>query len=304
MRTNRELAFAVKRALATGTLALCGAGAMAAYAQPASATQTATTQATATAKTTTAKSNVTKKNRAKKSILLAQAAAPQTTPLPASNSAGPSPTQLQTVVVTGSLIARTSIETPNPVQVISSKDLQQSGYTDISTVLKNIPSNGASTLSQSFSFAFAAGASGISLRGLTVGDTLVLIDGERTVPYPLLDDNQRSFVDLASIPFTAIENIQVDKNGASAVYGSDAIAGVVNVILRKQFQGFKTSAEVGTSQRGDGTTEHLGFIGGHGDLDADGYNFYLSGDFRHQDQILASKRSGIWDSLDYTPWGG
>lgn len=211
---------------------------------------------------------------------------------------------LKEIVVTGSLISRTDIETPNPVQIISAQDLIQSGYTDFSSVLRNISANGANTLSQSFSFAFAAGASGVSLRGLTVGDTLVLIDGERTVPYPLLDDNQRSFVDLASIPFTAIQSVQVDKNGASGVYGSDAIAGVVNVILRKEFQGFKVSAETGTSRHRDGTMEHIGFIGGEGDLDADGYNWYVSGDFRHQDQILAGNRSGLWDSLDWTPYGG
>ena len=174
MRTNRELAFAVKRALATGTIALCGAGAVAAFAQPTTPAQATPTQAT-TAQPTAAKATASKTNTKKRTakaaaaktatakapILLAQA-----TP-PATNIGGPAaPEQLQTVVVTGSLIARTSIETPNPVQVISNKDLVQSGYTDISSVLKNISANGASTLSQSFSFAFAAGGSGVSLRGL------------------------------------------------------------------------------------------------------------------------------------------
>jgi iron complex outermembrane recepter protein len=79
---------------------------------------------------------------------------------------------------------------------------------------------------------------------------------------------------------------------------------VVNVILRKQYQGFTVTAEGGTSSHWDGTTEHVGFIGGHGDLASDGYNWYISGDFRHQDQILAINRSGLWDSRNYTPWGG
>lgn len=119
--TNRELAFAVKRALATGTIALCGAGVVAAYAQPAAATQTTPTQATATAKKKTSK--VVSRNE---SIMLAQATTAAAT--------GPSAdqTQLQTIVITGSLIERTATESPNPVQVISSKDLVQSGYTDIS----------------------------------------------------------------------------------------------------------------------------------------------------------------------------
>lgn len=309
MRTNRELSLAVKRALATGTIALLGAGGTAAYAQPAATVQAAmtgvTTTKAATTKPSAAKTATAKATAKKAPIVLAQAntaqaTTQQTTGSPANTNAP----QLQTVVVTGSLIARTDLETPNPVQVLSTKDLVQSGYTDISNVLRSISANGANTLSQSFSFAFAAGGAGISLRGLTLGDTLVLIDGERTVPYPLLDDNQRSFVDVSSIPFMAVQQVQVDKNGASAIYGSDAIAGVVNVILRKEFQGFKASAEAGTSQRGDGTTEHLGFIGGIGSLADNGYNWYISGEFRHQDQILASHRNGLWDTLDWTPWEG
>ena len=225
-------------------------------------------------------------------------------PGPAQQQTNQGETALPEVIVTGSLIQRTDIETPSPVQVITDKDLLQTGYTDMSDILRNISANGASTLSQSFSFAFAAGASGVSLRGLSVGDTLVLIDGERTVPYPLLDDNQRSFVDLSSIPFTAVERVDVLKDGASGLYGADAVAGVVNVILRKEFQGFKVSADAGTSQKNDGSTEHVGFIGGHGSLDSDGYNWYISGDFRHQDDILDSRRHGLWNNLDWTSLGG
>jgi iron complex outermembrane recepter protein len=304
MTASHSVRHAVKRALATGTLALFGAGAMAAHALPAPAAQTTAAQAPASkaaaAKAARAKAITARASTAKAPIMLAQT----TAPAPSNPAAGASANQLQTIVITGSLIARTSIETPSPVQVLSAKDLISSGYTDVSDVLRNMSANGANTLSQSFSFAFATGASGISLRGLTLGDTLVLVDGERTVPYPLLDDNERSFVDLSSIPFTAIQQIQVEKDGGSALYGSDAIAGVVNVILRKEYQGFHITTEAGTSQHWDGTTEHIGFIGGHGDLGSDGYNWYLSGDLRHQDDILASNRSGLWDNLNWLPWGG
>jgi iron complex outermembrane receptor protein len=238
----------------------------------------------------------------------AVSAKPAPTPKPAGPAAlapaAAAPAALQTIVVTGSLISTTSVETPNPVQILTKAQIVQSGYTNMSDILRNISANGANTLSQSFSFAFASGGSGISLRGLTLGDTLVLIDGERTVPYPLLDDNERSFVDLSSIPFTAVQQVQILKDGGSALYGSDAIAGTVNVILRKEYQGFEVSASTGTSSHWDGTTEHVGFIGGEGDLATDGYNWYISGDFRHQDQILAKNRSGQWDSLNFTPWGG
>lgn len=211
---------------------------------------------------------------------------------------------LQTVVVTGSIIKRTDFETPSPVQVMTAEDLQQSGYTSVSDVLRNLSANGQGTLTQSFGLAFAGGGSGVALRGLTVGGTLTLVDSERMIPYPLSDDGQRNFVDVSSIPFNVIDRIDVLKDGASAEYGSDAIAGVVNVVLKKSFTGLSVTADGGTTSKSDGTTEHLAAIGGIGDLGSDGYNAYLAVEFRHQDAILLSNRHGDWTSLDWTPYGG
>jgi len=90
--------------------------------------------------------------------------------------------ELQRVTVTGSNIPRTDKETASPVQVLTAEDLRQSGYTSVSEVLRDLTANGMGTLSQSFSGAFATGAAGISLRGLSVGATLVLIDGHRMAP--------------------------------------------------------------------------------------------------------------------------
>src|SRR5215469_11406587 len=151
---------------------------------------------------------------------------------------------LQTVVVTGSIIKRTDFATPSPVQVMTSEDLQQSGYTSVSDVLRNLAANGQGTLSQSFNFAFAGGGSGVALRGLTVGGTLTLVDGQRMIPYPLSDDSQRNFVDITQIPFQVIDHIDVLKDGASAEYGSDAIAGVVNVVFKRTFTGATVTADV------------------------------------------------------------
>ena len=142
--------------------------------------------------------------------------------------------QLTEIVVTGSHLNRTDTETPSPVQIITADDLKQSGYTNTQEVLKNLTANGQGTLSQSFSGAFASGAAGVALRGLNVGYTLTLIDNHRMAPFPIGDDGQRSFVDIASIPFDSIDHIDVLKDGASSAYGSDAIAGVVNVVLRSE----------------------------------------------------------------------
>jgi iron complex outermembrane receptor protein len=212
---------------------------------------------------------------------------------------------LQEVVVTGSLIRRTDTETPSPVQVISAQDIVNSGYSTVSDVLRTLSANGQGTLTQSFNQAFAGGGAGVALRGLTVGATLTLIDGERMVAYPLSDDGQRTFVDVSDLPFNAVDHIEVLKDGASAIYGSDAIAGVVNVILKKTYTGFEAGAEAGTSEKNDGTTEHFTSIAGMGDLGSDGYNAFVTLEFRHQDDILLSHRSSDnLANLDYTGVGG
>jgi iron complex outermembrane recepter protein len=213
---------------------------------------------------------------------------------------------VQRVEITGSYIRRADAETPSPVQVINAKDLKNSGYTSVGEVLQNITANGAGTLSQNFSGGFAAGGSGISLRGLNNNATLVLIDGHRMASYPLADDGSRSFVDISNIPFEAVERIEILKDGASAVYGSDAMAGVVNVILKRNFTGLSLSAEKGITTEGGGKTEHFTGTWGKGDLDADGHNAYISVEYRHQDPIYYNDRQGkgIWNELDMSRFGG
>ncbi|HSZ09006.1 MAG TPA: TonB-dependent receptor [Steroidobacteraceae bacterium] len=212
--------------------------------------------------------------------------------------------ELQEIIVTGSLIKRIDVETPSPVQVLSATDIAQMGYTNVSQVLANLSANGQGTLNQSFSGAFASGGSGVALRGLTVGGTLTLIDGQRMVAYPISDDNQRSFVDVSAIPINAVERVEVLKDGASAIYGADAIAGVVNIILKKSYTGTEFTAEAGTSQHHDGTTEHLAGISGIGDLASDGYNAYVAVDYHHTDQILATNRNEGFTNLNFSSLPG
>jgi iron complex outermembrane receptor protein len=212
---------------------------------------------------------------------------------------------VQRVVVTGSLISRTDTETPTPVQVLTSKDIQASGKTSIAELLSDLAANGAGTLGTGFSGAFANGASGVSLRGLTVGATLVLVDGHRLAPYPLGDDSQRSFVDVSSIPFEAIDSIEVLKSGASSLYGSDAIAGVVNIKLKKSFKGTRVNAETGTTQHGGGKTNKASITTGFGDLDADGYTAFVTAEVRKQGSIKLSQREQFaWDQRDWRSRGG
>ena len=211
----------------------------------------------------------------------------------------------QRVVVTGSLISRTDTETPAPVQVLTAQDIQRSGKTSIGELLNDLAANGQGTLGSGFSGAFANGAQGVSLRGLTVGATLVLIDGHRVAPYPLSDDSQRSFVDVSNIPFDAIDSIEVLKAGASSTYGSDAIAGVVNIKLKKNITGTRLSAETGRTQHGGGETHKASFSTGIGDLDNDGYNAFITAEWRRQGDIKVADRDKFaWDNADWRSRGG
>lgn len=211
--------------------------------------------------------------------------------------------KLDKIVVTGSNIRRTDTETPSVVQVITADDMKKSGYTTVADVLHNITANNMGSLTQANPSAFAAGGSGVSLRGLTVGGTLVLIDGHRMAPYPMPDDGERSFVDISSIPFDAVERIEVLKDGASSVYGSDAIAGVVNVILKKSYVGTTVSLEGGASYKSDGSTTHASAMTGWGDLEKDGYNAYVGLEYHYQDPILLTSRPYL-AKTDWTSQGG
>jgi len=214
---------------------------------------------------------------------------------------------VQRVEITGSNIRRVDSETPSPVQVISAEDMKKSGFTTVAEVLQSITANGQGSLSNLQSGAsFAAGASGIALRGLNTASTLVLIDGHRMAPYAIPDNAQYSFTDISSLPFDAIERIEVLKDGASAVYGSDAIAGVVNIILRRNFVGTKVSAEGGGTQEGGAATVHASVLHGMGDLSEDGYNAYVNLEVRHQDSVSYASRAGRgqWSTPDFTAYGG
>lgn len=212
--------------------------------------------------------------------------------------------KVQRVEVTGSNIRRADKEQPSPVQVLTADDLKKSGYTSVSDALRDITANGQGTLSQGFGAAFARGGSGIALRGLLVSGTLVLIDGHRMAPYPMADDNQHPFVDISAIPLDAVERIDVLKDGSSAVYGSDAIAGVVNVILKKSYKGAAAGVETGTTQKGGGTTTHASFSQGIGDLDEDGYSAFGMLEYRRQEAVRVNQRDGDWTRRDFTSQGG
>ncbi|MEI7036728.1 TonB-dependent receptor [Fulvimonas yonginensis] len=212
--------------------------------------------------------------------------------------------QLQTITVTGSAIPRIDVETPSPVTVITAAQIERSGLKTVSDVVRAISADNSGSIPTAFTAGFAAGSAGVALRGLTVNSTLVLIDGRRSTNYPLADDGQRTFVDLNTIPVNAIERIDVLKDGASSLYGADAIAGVVNIILKHDYKGLEGTAELGTSQRGGGTTRRVTLLFGGGDLEKNGWNAYGSIEAQKDDRIWARDRDYPYNTTDLSRGGG
>ncbi len=192
-----------------------------------------------------------------------------------------------TIVVTGSIL-RTNREDANPVTVIAADELATRGQTTVEEAIQNLSANGAGTLPNSFTAngAFAAGASAASLRGLTVSSTLVLFDGLRGAYYPLADDGTRNFVDLNTIPDATVDRVEVLKDGASSTYGADAIAGVINIITKRQVTGLNLRAETGISERGDAAQQNVALTYGVGDIAEDGFNVYVSGRYYKSDALF------------------
>jgi iron complex outermembrane receptor protein len=167
---------------------------------------------------------------------LALLALPAVLPLPAlAQEAAPKP--VQRVEITGSNIRRSEAETASSVITMNRADIERSGKNTVAELLQTLAVDNQGSVPTSFGNGFAAGASGISLRGLGAASTLVLLNGRRMAPYGLADDGQKQFSDLNVIPTDAVDRIEVLKDGASAIYGSDAIAGVVNIILRRDYDG-------------------------------------------------------------------
>lgn len=231
------------------------------------------------------------------------AATPQATP-----DAAPPPADGQStgqdIVVTGSIFRGANTSTPSPVTSITSETFDQRGFTSVSDALRSISADSAGSISSAFANGFAGGSTAVSLRGLSVNSTLVLFDGLRAANYPLADDGERAFVDLNTIPEAIIDRVDVLKDGASSTYGSDAIAGVVNVIIKKQIVGVSGRAEGGITERGDGGHQRLSFTAGYGDLKTNGWNAYISAEYQRDDIVHTRDRGFPYNTKDLTSIGG
>ena len=201
--------------------------------------------------------------------------------------------EVERISVTGSRIARTELVGTAPVTVLDRAQIDASGAVDIASLLQDIPAaNGASL---STNRAFSNGVATVALRGLSARNTLVLVNGRR-----LSTVNPSGTVDLNNIPFGAIERVEVLQDGASAVYGSDAIAGVVNIIMKSDFEGLEVQLETGESSRGDAQRNIVDMTFG---ADFDKGNFLISANRTSQKAYFMSERN-VTATPDRRSYGG
>ncbi|KAF1697113.1 TonB-dependent receptor [Pseudoxanthomonas koreensis] len=216
------------------------------------------------------------RDQATGAVLVARVDTPKRAPAPQQaapqDAAGGSPaqaqeeevTEIEAVQVTGSRIPRTQIEGPSPISVITAEQIRANGFTTMPEVMRSMTQNNGSTQSpQSLSNSdFTPGAQQVDLRGLGPNHTLVLVNGRRLADFPLPMDGGISATDISSIPLGMVERIEVLTGSASAIYGSDAVSGVVNIILKKQADGLTMNFRYGDTQAGGGESYNLTLAGG------------------------------------------
>ena len=192
---------------------------------------------------------------------------------------------LETIVVTGSNIRRVDIETANPVLTIDHAQIQQSGKLTLGDLVQSLPSMAGSAVNTAVNNGGGTGAATISLRGLGTNRSLLLINGHR-IPFQLQDLN--------IIPVAAVERIEVLTDGSSAVYGSDAVAGVVNIITRTNYQGAEFGADYGISDRDDGARKAYHMLFGQS---TDKGSIMLGINYNKNDAVSAANRAYSHDAL-------
>jgi iron complex outermembrane receptor protein len=214
------------------------------------------------------------------------------TALLAANAAAQTPDQdttepIQRVEITGSLIRRIASETSLPLTSIRAEDFARQGLTTAQQVLNSIPMNQTSVSSAQSVGLGTGGQSQADLRGLGGQRTLVLLNGRRIASHPILGDS----VDLNVIPLSALDRVEVLRDGASAVYGSDAIGGVINFITKRQVTGGEVTVEAYQPQEeGGGSERRLNLSGGFGDLATDRFNVFGVIDVHRQLALPATAR--------------
>ncbi|MBR7800399.1 TonB-dependent receptor [Undibacterium fentianense] len=199
------------------------------------------------------------------------------------------------VEITGSAIKRVDSESALPVQLITREEIQKTGVTTAAELLSKVAAN-VGGLSDGISINVGGdqrGFNSANLRGLGTSSTLILLNGRRMANFASPGDD--AGVDLNNIPAAAIERVEILLDGASALYGTDAIGGVINFITRKDYQGMEVNMHAGRTQEGGAEKRTFTLAGGVGDLNKDGYNLFAVVDQQHTGSLFTSQRKFIGD---------
>lgn len=197
-----------------------------------------------------------------------------------------STTALERVIVTGSNIKRIDSETATPVQVLRREELRRLGVNSVRDAIESLSSATASLSDIGGSNSFASGASSASLRNLGKQSTLILLNSRRVAPYPLADYSE-IFTNLDTLPLDAVERIEILRNGGSAIYGSDAVAGVINIITRSDYNGLEARASHDQSIRNqEFKTRTASITTGFGNIGTDHYNVLANIEFFQRDSVI------------------
>ncbi len=206
---------------------------------------------------------------------------------------------LEEVVVTGSRISRVQVEGPSPVVSIDAETMDAEGFTTVYEALNSLTQFYGNTQDDQFAGGFTQNANTVDLRGLGPGRTLVLINGRRTTDYPLPFNGQSNLVSLASVPIAAVERVEVLASGASAIYGSDAVAGVINLVMKEQVEGVDVRLRLGDTTEGGGESQRLQVVGG---FSGDDWDLTYALEYFNREPIWGYQRDYM-DSIEDDPDG-
>ncbi len=208
------------------------------------------------------------------------------------------PQQMERVEVTGSMLRRIEGESSLPVTTLDMSTLEKAGVTNAEQAVKFITQSQAATVSSGTVSGTNGGASYANLRALGSNRTLVLLNGKRVVNNPF----SSAAVDLNTLPMSSVDRIEVLTDGASATYGTDAIAGVINFITRKEYQGVQIGGEAQITEDGGGEIYTGNLLAGWGNLATQGWNVYGGFNYRKQQPMSGTERDYM--STSYIPSAG
>lgn len=209
------------------------------------------------------------------------------------------PQKLERVEITGSNIKRVQADGPLPIEVITREEIRRKGVTSVNELMRTLTYMSSLNDELLANSPNASGTASVGFRGLSGDQTVVLLNGRRLANYGF----DGSFVNINTIPIGAIERVDILKDGAAAIYGADAIGGVVNFITRKDYRGFELTSGYGKSSRNDADETSLSANAGFGDPDSDKFNVLVN--------LNYFKREAIWNldrertrTADYRRFGG